>query len=332
MRMMEKPDTVRSAICSRTERDVTGTREEYIARLHVALLSAVPLPAAGYGGTERVIAWLARALAEAGHTVTLLAPPGSSLPQAATRPVAWPAGRERDLDYRPFLPPGVDVVHAHHPQRRFGELPFLWTLHGNAGDPETLLPHAVALSADHARRHRLASWVHNGLDPDEYAFAAVKRGDDLFLGRLHSVKGWRWAVEGARRAGRPLTVAGGWRPSLRPGLRFLRSVDGARKAALLAEAPCLWAPAQWEEPFGLTTIEAMVSGTPVLGTPRGALPELLGEVGGAMGATLEDLIAARPALDGADAEAIRARVLAHFTHRTMGAAYEVRYREAIGRG
>ena len=105
-------------------------------------------------------------------------------------------------------------------------------------------------------------------------------------------------------------------------------VGGERKATLLAEARCLWVPAQWDEPFGLTTIEAMVSGTPVLGTRRGALPEVITPASGAMGDTLDELVALRPTLDELDPEAVRARVLERFTHRHMAERYLELYREA----
>ena len=294
--------------------------------LHVVLYHPSRLPAVRYGGTERVVVWLARGLAELGHRVSLIAYAGTTVPEATLTPIdPRDAMQPGGPDLTPFLPAGVDVVHAHVPLQRPPDVPFEWTFHGT-GKPGRVFPAStIGLSADHAARHGLARWVHNGLDPAEYRFRADKGRRDLFLGRLHSVKGWRWAVEGARRAGRPLTVAGGWRPSLRPGLRFVGQVGGARKAELLAEARCLWMPAQWDEPFGLTTIEAMVSGTPVLGTRRGALPEIITPTSGAMGDTLDELVALRPSLDALDAEQVRANVLTRFTHREMAAAYVAVY-------
>jgi glycosyltransferase involved in cell wall biosynthesis len=104
------------------------------------------------------------------------------------------------------------------------------------------------VSADHARRHGLESFVHNGVPPDEFRFEPAKGDYDLFLGRLHAVKGYRWAIEGAKRARRKLVIAGAWRPSFRRSLHFVGTVDGSRKAELLAGARCLWMPAQWKTP------------------------------------------------------------------------------------
>jgi glycosyltransferase involved in cell wall biosynthesis len=80
-------------------------------------------------------------------------------------------------------------------------------------------------------------------------------------------------------------------------------------------------PALWDEPFGLTLIESLASGTPVLGTRRGALPEIVSPAVGALGDTIDDLVALRPALDGIDPDACRAQVERHFTHHVMAAEY-----------
>ena len=149
----------------------------------------------------------------------------------------------------------------------------------------------------------------------------TKGASDLFLGRLHTVKGWQWAVRGARQAGRSIIVAGGWRPTLRSGVRYVGKVGGERKVALLAEARCLWVPAQWDEPFGLTSIEALASGTPVLGTRRGALPEIVTPETGACGDTLEELIALIPRVARCDPEACRDLVQRKFHYRVMAEAY-----------
>jgi glycosyltransferase involved in cell wall biosynthesis len=300
--------------------------------LHVVLYHPDRLPVERYGGTERVVVWLARGLAELGHRVTVICAPGSHIPEARVVPIDPAiANHPGGPDLTALLPPDADVVHAHVP---LGDpprnVPFLWTHHGNNTLADPAPPGTVGLSADHARRHHIARWVYNGLDPAEYHFEPVKQDYDLFLGRLHSVKGWHWAVAGARRAQRSLVVAGGWRPTVRRGLRFVGNVGGERKAALLAGAACLWAPALWDEPFGLSTIEALVSGTPVLGTRRGALPEILTPACGLLGDTLDDLVDLRPRLAALDPEAIRQRVIDSFTHIVMAERYVELYRERMG--
>ncbi len=301
--------------------------------MHVVLYHPDRLPVRGYGGTERVVVWLARGLAEAGVQVTLIAGAGSVVPEATVIPIdRRTANRPGGPDLAPLIPRGADVLHAHvplsHPPR---DIPFVWTLHGNRPPAAGVDAATIALSRDHAARHGIARWVHNGLDPADYRFEPVKGPRDLYLGRLHSVKGWQWAVRGARRAGRPIDMAGGRRPLPLRGVRWLGRVAGERQRELLARAACLWMPGQWHEPFGLVAIEAMVSGTPVLATPRGALPEIVTPSSGALADTLDELVAARPALDALDPEAIRENVLTRFTHRTMAEGYREVYREVTGR-
>jgi glycosyltransferase involved in cell wall biosynthesis len=129
-----------------------------------------------------------------------------------------------------------------------------------------------------------------------------------------------------------MLLAGGWRPSLSRYVRYVGKVGGARKAELLAGARALWMPALWDEPFGLTLIEALVSGTPVLGTRRGALPEIVSPQVGALGDTLDELVELRPRLDRIDAEACRAHVERHFTHHVMAEGYVRMFRAYLATG
>jgi len=109
-------------------------------------------------------------------------------------------------------------------------------------------------------------------------------------------------------------------------------VDGSVKAALLARARCLWNPAAWDEPFGLVTIEALFSGTPVLGTHRGALPELITPEVGALCDTVDEMIAAAESIQTRDPAACRTHAERHFTHLVMAAAYARLYRHFVETG
>jgi glycosyltransferase involved in cell wall biosynthesis len=298
--------------------------------MHVALFHPGKLPAKRYGGSERVVVWLARGLAELGHRVSLLAAPGSDVPEAELVPIDINAAQKPGFDLARHLPAGIGIVHAHRPMPAPGNAPLVWTHHANTRPDELdeLPPGMICLSANHATRHRTNVFVYNGLDPAEYRFSATKEDYDLFLGKLHPSKGYAWALEGARQSGHKLIVAGGWRPSLRRDLKYVGEIGNEEKVTLLAGAQCLWAPAQWDEPFGLPLIEAMVSGTPVLGTQKGALPEIVTTDTGALGETLEDLVELRGRIGQVDPEACRTRVETRFSHRVMAAEY-VRLYEAF---
>jgi len=296
--------------------------------MHVALFHPAKLPVRRYGGADRVVVWLARGLAERGHRVSLLAAAGSEVPEATLVPVNPGSARKPGFDLAAALPPGVDVVHAHRPiEAPRNGVPSLWTHHGNTPPDklDSLPPGMVCLSANHAVRHHSNVFVYNGLDPSEYTFQVAKAEFDLFLGQLHTSRGYSWALEGAKRTGHSLVVAGGWRPSFRRDLRYVGEVDDSEKIRLLAEARCLWMPAQWDEPFGLPLIEAMASGTPILGTPRGALPEIVTPNTGALGESLDDLIELRGRIGEIDPEQCRHRVTTYFSHQTMAEGYERMY-------
>ena len=142
-----------------------------------------------------------------------------------------------------------------------------------------------------------------------------------------------------------LRVCGGNRPwglRLRGALlgqtEWVGPVSGVRKAELLAQAKALIFPVLWPEPFGLVVIEALVSGTPVLASRRGSLPELVTPDVGALFASPEtpEARAEWVALirefmgDGSprwSAEACRARVLEHFHYLKMAEGYENAYKE-----
>jgi hypothetical protein len=277
--------------------------------MHIAVISHHRLPVKGYGGTERIVVALVRGLVELGHRVTLIAAPG----QAARAIIVELPSRRLGIKLRSGS--------ASAPGRRRGApLPSVYCATGprSADDlrrPETGRGHArrAILSRNHAGRHGSTAFVYAGSIRNSFSDEAP----DFFIGRLHSAKGYHWAIEGAKRTNRRLMLAGGWRPSFSTKIRFVGEVDGKKKAELLAGARCLWMPALWDEPFGLTTIEALFSGTPVLGTK----PEVLtGEVG-ALCDTLDEMVEASRTIAARKPESCRAHAERYFTHRVMAEGY-----------
>jgi glycosyltransferase involved in cell wall biosynthesis len=291
--------------------------------MHVVVASHHRLPVEGYGGPQRVVVALVRALAALGHRITLLAQPGTKVAEAAKIiEVAPRLLKDSNVDLKKFLPENADILHAHFPLKQGPRgVPFVQTLHGNWKPNTPLPPNTIFLSRDHAARHGSTAFVYNGLDPAEYIYRRRKEQWDLFLGKLHSDRGYHWAIDAAKRTGRALIIAGGWRPSFTGGIKYVGEVGGKRKAVLLARARCLWMPAQWDEPFGLPTIEALFSGTPVLGTKRGALPEILTPEVGAIASSLDEMIKAAETIGTRSPEACRARAERHFTHVKMAESY-----------
>jgi glycosyltransferase involved in cell wall biosynthesis len=278
--------------------------------LRVALVSTpfVPVPPRGYGGTELVVADLARALTRRGIEVVVYATGDSELPGIEIRsyfPAAqWPPDRDIERVHATWSlrdaardPRGFDVVHVHSPcaieMARLCPYPVIGTLHHDH-DPELTdlyrrAPRVklVAISRSQARREpaQVSAVVHHGLDPERFA-PMPDQGYLLFLGRYDRVKGVTEAIEVAVRARVPLVMAGEphqreyYESEVKPliekhGVLEVGPVGGNRKAALIARSRALLFPIEWEEPFGLVMIEAMLSGVPVLGTSRGAVPEIV---------------------------------------------------------
>lgn len=300
--------------------------------MHIAVVSHYRLPVKGYGGTERVVVALVRGLAALGHRVTLIAAPGTRLAEASVIEAPPQRVTDRQVDLATLAPSDADVLHVFFPLRRAPSRPFVQTLEGNLGAGETVPPNNIFVSRDHARRYGSEVFVYNGLDPAEFLFRSRKDEYDLFLGRLHSVKGYRWALQGAKRTGHRLVLAGGWRPSFARNIKYVGEVDGRRKAELLAGARCLWMPALWDEPFGLTTIEALFSGTPVLGTRRGALPEVITPAVGALCDSLDEMVAASETIHTRDPGACRAHAERYFSHIVMAEEYVRMYRALLASG
>ncbi|MCM2321788.1 MAG: glycosyltransferase [Oligoflexia bacterium] len=315
--------------------------------MKVVLFHPTELPPRDYGGVERVVLWLARGLVERGHEVWVGALPGSRLPEGA-RLLEIPPEDRSALGLLGRLPPGTDVVHFMAPPEEgtWERLPCaaLLTVHGNGKPGESFPRNTVFLSQDHALRHGGTVFVYNGIDPAEYRFAPEEKGDwMLFLSKTSwSVKNVRGALRLCARAGVPLKIAGGNRPwlsrieaTLRPGMEWLGPVAGAAKAKWLCQARALVFPVLWPEPFGLVVVEALMSGTPVLATRKGSLPELLPEGVGAVlpqptaGTEKEWLALLRSGLLGMEPARCREWALSRFHYGKMAEGYEGLYRKVM---
>jgi glycosyltransferase involved in cell wall biosynthesis len=128
--------------------------------------------------------------------------------------------------------------------------------------------------------------IHHGIDVDGFTFRPDAGGYLLFLGRIHPDKGTHLAIEVARRAGIPLVIAGIVQdqvyfgeliePQLASGdISFLGAVEPAERDRLLGGALALLHLIGFAEPFGLSVVESMATGTPVIAFPLGSMTELI---------------------------------------------------------
>jgi glycosyltransferase involved in cell wall biosynthesis len=323
-------------------------------------------PPAAYGPWEAATSSLTEALVARGHEVTLYAAGGSRTAGRLRVTVPAPYEEDRGIDPRAAEAlhlgtamaeaEGLDVVHAQcdFPALAFAPLirpPLVATIHG-LGPPDVqarVLPvwrafqdraHYVAISrADRHPSLRYAATIHHGLRLADWPLADP--GPDaplLFFGRSHPEKGPARAIAAAGAAGVPLLMAGivqdraHHEAEVAPHLdgasvRWLGAVGGADRARLLGSARALLHLIDFEEPFGLAVAEAMATGTPVIATRRGAMPELIED--GVTGFLIDDPEEAPDAiarLGSIDRRACCAHVEATFTDALSAARHEALYR------
>jgi glycosyltransferase involved in cell wall biosynthesis len=227
--------------------------------------------------------------------------------------------------------------------------PLLTTIHGFSSPPILGAYYAGArrsfyCSISDADRDPGLSYVattYNGVDPSEFTYVD-RPGDYLvFLGRFHEEKGTHLAIEVARRAGLRLLIAAihqdldYFRKFVAPHLdgdrvQYLGAVDRERRNALLGGALALVHMTTRPERFGLTMIEAMACGTPVLGARMGSIPEIVEDgVTGFLCDDVDDAVGKASQLARLDRSACRRRVETAFSLERMIERYCAAYREVL---
>lgn len=302
--------------------------------LHICLVERGVLPVNAYGGTERVVWYLARELSRDGHRVTLLAGRGSRCDFARVLPF------DPEAPLTPQLPTDCDLIHFHFPPEEAIELPHIVTNHGNRNDLRPFPLNTVFLSANHAARYGAQHFVYNGLDWDDYGKVPLEKPADAyahFLGNAAwRVKNVQGAIRVARMAGKRLVVMGGKRLNLKMGFRFTADprvrfagmVGGEKKLSLLRNSAALVFPVRWHEPFGLAVIESLYFGCPVFATPYGAIPELVDQESGLLSNRADELAAGLRNASDFDRRHCHQRAVDVFNARRMMLDY-VRLYEAV---
>jgi glycosyltransferase involved in cell wall biosynthesis len=96
------------------------------------------------------------------------------------------------------------------------------------------------------------------------------------------------------------------------------------------KAAAILVPIQWEEPFGLTMVEAMACGTPVIALRRGSVPEVVAH--GKTGFVcdhVQDMVEAVGRLGEISSRDCRKHVEQHFAVRNMVNEYERTFKAII---
>lgn len=334
--------------------------------MRVAMLAPISwrVPPRAYGPWERFVALLADGLVAAGVEVTLFATADSqtSAELVGTAPHGYSEDPSLDAKVEECLhiatamerAADFDLVHNSFdflPLSYAGLIstPMVTTIHGFSS-PRILPVYEryddrtwyVAISdADRHPRLRYAATVHHGIETEQFPWSA-RPGDYLvFFGRVHPDKGTAEAIAVARAAGLPLRIAGIVQDRDYFDRHVAPHVDGERVQwlgmlppdegrRLLAGARALLHLIAFDEPFGLSVVEAMACGTPVIAHPRGAMPEIVAD--GVSGFVVSDhaaAVAAAGAAGDLDRRAIRAVAERRFDRRLMVERYLSVYRQIL---
>ncbi|MDP1027551.1 glycosyltransferase family 4 protein [Sphingomonas sp. KR1UV-12] len=333
--------------------------------MKVAMLAPIAwrTPPWQYGPWELVTSLLTEALVARGVDVTLFATLDSVTAATLDGVVPAPYSEDPSIDAKVWemrhlshlfaQADRFDLIHnqADFPAHAFAPLvdtPMVTTIHGFSSD--RILPmyrpyqdrvHYVAISA--ADRHpalRYAATIHHGIPVDDFAFDPAGSDDLLFFGRIHPDKGAREAIVAARAAGRALDMYGivqdqGYYerevvPHLDATIRYHGAVGGEARVRALGGARALLHLIGFDEPFGLSVVEAMACGTPVIAFARGSMPELIEDgVTGFLVDTVDQAVAAIARVDAIDRAACRRAVAERFSVDRMADDYIALYRRIL---
>ena len=335
--------------------------------MRIAMLAPISwrTPPRHYGPWELVTSLLTEALVARGVDVTLFATADSITSGKLAGVCPHPYSEDPAIDAKVW-----ELLHVAHVFERAGEFdlihnqadfvplgfsrlvetPLVTTIHGFSS--AKIVPvfkryqdrvSYVSISA--SNRHPelpYAATIHHGIALDEFPFEPVGGEDLLFFGRIHPDKRAVEAIEAARRAGRRLVMAGIVQDEAYHERQVAPAIDGRRvvyngpvggdaRARMLGSARALLHLINFDEPFGLSVIEAMACGTPVIARDRGSMPELIDHgVTGFLVDSVDDAVEAVTRIGEIDRAACRAAVAARFTVDRMADRYLSLYRKLIG--
>ena len=330
--------------------------------LRVAMLAPIAwrTPPRHYGPWELATSLLTEALVARGVDVTLFATQDSLTTATLAGVVPRPYNEDPSVDAKVWEMRHVshvmeradafDIIHNQAdfvPMAfsRFVTTPIVTTVHGIPS--ERILPmlaeyqhdvHYVAISeTDRSPHLRYAATIPHGIDVGTFPLNTSPANELLFFGRIHPDKGTAVAIHVARAAGLPLHIAGivqdqrYFEEEVRPwidgsSVRYSGPLGGVERLDALGSARALLHLIDFEEPFGLSVVEALACGTPVIAFRRGSMPDLIRDgTTGFVVDTPEQAVAAVAAIGSIDRRSCRADVARRFSAHRMARDYHELY-------
>lgn len=336
-------------------------------RMKIAMLSPIAwrTPPRHYGPWEWVVSLLTEGLVKRGVDITLFATQDSIT--SGKLEAICPRPYEEDPGIDPKVWEGLHIAHLFERAEEFDlihnhfdflplnwsglvKTPVLTTIHGFSSSK--ILPayqryngktYYVSISeADRNPELDYLATIPHGIPVDQYDFQPKPGSYLLFFGRIHPDKGTHEAIEVAKRAGMGLILAGivqdrnyfekRVQPHLDSRIQYIGPISQERKSEILGGAYALLHLIHFKEPFGLSLIEAMACGTPVISRGLGAIPEIVEP--GRNGFIVENLNEALEALEKIreiDRFACRRTVEEKFSQDRMVEAYLQIYQDILNR-
>jgi len=336
--------------------------------MRIAMLAPIAwrTPPRHYGPWELVTSLLTEALVARGVDVTLFATLDSVTAARLDGVVPAPYNDDPAIDakvweYRHLAhlfeqAERFDIIHnqADYPAHAFARLtqtPIVTTIHGFSS--ERILPmyapfqdrvHYVAISeADRHPALRYAATIHHGIPIEDFPFQPAVGEDLLFFGRIHPDKGPAEAIAAALAVDRRINLYGVIQDqdyfdrAVAPHVDgdrviFHGAVGGRERQAALGNARALLHLINFDEPFGLSVVEAMACGTPVIACRRGSMREIVRHgINGFLADDLPDAIRALERIETLDRSEVRRTVADRFSIARMADDYIALYRTILNR-
>jgi len=334
--------------------------------MKIAMLSPLSwrTPPRHYGPWENIVSLLTERLISMGIEVTLFASGDSitagKLVSVCERPYsedptidpkAWECLHIAELFKRADE---FDLIHNHYDflplsYSGFSQTPVVTTIHGFSS--AAILPvykrynnstHYVAISeADKSAELDYIATIHHGIDLNQFTYQPETGDYLLFLGRIHPDKGVHDAIEVARKTGKRLIIAGivqdenYFKELIEPCIdgskvEYIGSVGPEKRQEIMGGALAMLHLIHFDEPFGLSVVESMACGTPVIAYNRGSMPELIqNDTTGFIVNNLDAAVQAVGKINTLERHACRDDIEKRFTSQRMAHKYVEVYHKIL---